>query len=88
MASIYQRIGFSGLVDVVLKSTPVIHKLTIIPLVYDIFIYKNFLEKSHNLDELLSRHSDKYHTSRVFKLLRPKYGEAKYVLLSRYNIEP
>ena len=73
--NIYEKIGWTGLLKVVWNSMP-----------YGLSTYKNFLKGSSNLRQLLGIHSREYMTSKIFRLLRPRYHKAKYVLKA-YGIE-
>jgi hypothetical protein len=82
--SIYDKIGWIGLLNVVWYSMP--YPLRIVALPYGIRIYKDFLRGSANLDQLLCVHSREYMSSKMFRVLRPRYHRVKYVLKS-YGID-
>jgi hypothetical protein len=82
--SIYDKIGWTGLLNVVWNSMPYPFKIVALP--YGLSTYKNFLKGSSNLRQLLGIHSREYMTSKIFRLLRPRYHKAKYVLKA-YGIE-
>jgi hypothetical protein len=82
--SIYDKIGWTGLFNVVWNSMPSPMKYVALP--YGLRTYKHFLKGSANLHQLLGVHSSEYMSSRLFRLLRPRYHKAKYVLKS-YGID-
>ena len=82
--SIYDKIGWTGLLNVVWYSMP--YPLRIVALPYGLSIYGSFLKGSANLDQLLCVHSREYMSSKIFRLLRPRYHKAKYLLKS-YGID-
>lgn len=82
--SIYDEIGWKGLLNVVWKSTP--YPLRLFALPYGLRIYRNFLKGSSNLQQLLYVHSSQYMSSKMFRLFRPRYRKVKYVLKT-YGIE-
>ena len=82
--SIYDKIGWKGLLNVVWNSMP--YPLRIIALPYGLRIYREFLKRSSNLQQLLGVHSRQYMSSKLFRLLRPRYHKAKYVLKA-YGID-
>jgi len=82
--SIYDEIGWRGLLKVVWKSTP--YPLRLFSLPYGLHIYGNFLKGSSNLEQLLGVHSSQYMSSKMFRLFRPRYRKVKYVLKT-YGIE-
>jgi len=82
--SIYDEIGWRGLLNVVWKSTP--YPLRLFALPYGLHIYRNFLKGSSNLEQLLGVHSTQYMYSRLFRMFRPRYHKVKYVLKT-YGIE-
>jgi hypothetical protein len=83
--SIYEKIGWKGLLNVVWKSTP--YPLRLIGLPYSFCIYGSYLRRSRTIEDLLSLHSEKYTHSIVFRFLRPRYHDAKSLLLS-YGVRP
>ena len=82
--SIYDKIGWTGLLNVVWNSMP--YPLKIIALPYGLSVYGDFLRGSANLDQLLVVHSREYMSSKLFRLFRPRYHRVKYVLKS-YGID-
>ena len=82
--SIYDKIGWTGLLNVVWNSMP--YPLKIVALPYGLSTYRNFLKASANIHQLLGVHSSEYMSSRLFRVLRPRYHKAKYVLKS-YGID-
>ena len=82
--SIYDKIGWTGLFNVVWNSMPYPLKLFALP--YGLIIYGDFLKVSANLHQLLGVHSSVYMSSKMFRLLRPRYHKAKYVLKA-YGID-
>ncbi len=84
MDTIYQRIGFKGLLNTVWKSMPLHAKLS---LPYGLMVYKNFLSNSFNLEELIDYHTEKCLNSKFFRLLRPRYHKVKRILRDDYQIE-
>jgi hypothetical protein len=82
--SIYDVIGWTGLVNVVWNSTP--HPLRLLALPYGLCVYRHFLKASSNLQQLLGVHSREYMSSKLFRLLRPRYRMVKCVL-EAYGID-
>lgn len=82
--SIYDVIGWTGLVNVVWYATP--HWVRILALPYGLCVYRNFLRASSNLQQLLGVHSREYMSSRLFRLFRPRYHLVKSVL-ALYGID-
>jgi hypothetical protein len=82
--SIYDKIGWKGLLNVVWNSMP--YPLRIFALPYGLRIYGDLLKGSSNLRQLLGVHSRQYMSSKLFRMLRPRYHKAKYVLTA-YGIE-
>ena len=82
--SIYDKIGWTGLLNVVWSSMP--YPLRFFALPYSLRIYKNLLKASANLQQLLGVHSREYMSSKLFRLLRPRYHKVKYILKG-YGIE-
>jgi len=83
--SIYDKIGWAGLLHVVWNSMP--YPLRFFALPYGLRVYGDLLRGSSNLNQLLCVHSRQYMSSKAFRLLRPRYHKAKYVLKA-YGIEP
>lgn len=83
-ASIYDEIGWRGLLNVVWSATP--YPLRFLALPYGLCIYGNFLKGSSNLQQLLGAHAREYTSSKVFRLFRPRFRKAK-LILSTYGIE-
>ena len=82
--SIYDKIGWMGLLNVVWSSLP--YPLRFIALPYGLSIYGDFLKGSANLDQLLCVHSREYMSSKLFRALRPRYHRVKGILKS-YGID-
>jgi hypothetical protein len=82
--SIYDEIGWAGLLNVVWNSTP--YPLRFFALPYGLCIYGNFLKASSNLHQLLSVHARRYTSSIVFRLFRPRYRRVQRIL-ETYGIE-
>ena len=78
--NIYDKIGFSGLVHVVWKSTPYPPHIKFIAVPYGLWVYRYILQKSPNLTELQYFHSRKFEESKLFRRIRPQYSIAKGVL--------
>ena len=76
--SIYDKIGWTGLFNVVWNSTP--YPVKIIALPYSLCIYRGFLKGSVSIHQVLVMHSKRYLSSRLFRLLRPRYHKAKHFL--------
>ena len=83
--SIYSRIGFKGLFDVVYHSSPKLFFPLSVP--YGLKVYKGILKGSANLEEVLRKHEDRYIDSRKFRLLRPRFRKARAVLKEKYGID-
>ena len=82
--SIYDEIGWTGLLNVVWNSTP--YPLRFFALPYGLCIYGNLLKGSSNLQQLLGVHAREYMSSKLFRLFRPRYRKVKSVLRA-YGIE-
>jgi len=82
--SIYDKIGWTGLVNVVWNSMP--YPLRFFALPYGLRVYRDFLKGSANLDQLLCVHSREFMSSKLFRVLRPRYHRVKCVLKS-YGID-
>jgi hypothetical protein len=82
--SIYDAIGWPGLLNVVWNSTP--YPLRFVSLPYGLYIYGSFLKASSNLQQLLSVHAGRYMSSTAFRLFRPRYSRVQRILRS-YGIE-
>ena len=82
--SIYDRIGWTGLLNVVWSSLP--YPLRFFALPYGLRVYHGFLKGSADLHQLLGVHSSEYMSSRLFRMLRPRYHKVKYILKS-YGID-
>ena len=82
--SIYDKIGWTGLLNVVWNSMP--YPLRIFALPYGLRIYRDFLKGSANLNQLLGVHSREYMSSKLFRVLRPRYHRVRCVLKS-YGID-
>jgi hypothetical protein len=76
--SIYDEIGWRGLLNVVWNSTPRYIKLLAFP--YGLCVYRHALKASSTLQQLLGLHTREYMSSKVFRLLRPRFHIVKDVL--------
>ena len=77
-ASIYDVIGWTGLLNVVWNSTP--YPMRVIALPYGLRIYRDFLKGSSNLQQLLGVHAREYMSSKWFRLFRPRFHRVRSVL--------
>jgi len=77
-SSIYDKIGWTGLLNVVWNSMP--YPLKFVALPYGLHVYSSFLKSSSNINQLLSVHSSEYMSSKLFRLLRPRYHKVKNIL--------
>ena len=82
--SIYDKIGWTGLLNVVWNSMP--YPLRFLALPYGLRVYGSFLKGSANLHQLVGMHSSEYMSSKLFRLLRPRYHKVKGVLKA-YGID-
>lgn len=82
--SIYDKIGWTGLLNVVWNSMP--YPLRFFALPYGLRVYGSFLKGSANLNQLLCVHSSEYMSSKLFRFLRPRYHKVKGVLKA-YGID-
>ena len=82
-ACILDEIGTIGLVDIVLRSTPIYLYPT---LPYGLVVYGNILRKSYSLSDVHSQHSNWYYLSAAFRMLRPRYTKLSKILGEKYNI--
>jgi hypothetical protein len=76
--SIYDVIGWTGLLNVVWRSTP--YPMRVVALPYGLRIYGSFLKGSSNLQQLLGVHAREYMSSKWFRLLRPRFHRVRSVL--------
>ena len=76
--SIYDAIGWPGLLHVVWNSTP--RPLRIFALPYGLCVYGHFLKGSSNLRQLFSVHAREYMHSKVFRAFRSRYHKVESVL--------
>jgi len=79
-SSLFERIGWRGLFLVVWRSTPFPLRLIAFP--YGLLVYRGLLEACNESNYLYTLHVAKYQSSRVFKLLRPRYHRVATVLAS------
>lgn len=82
--SIYERIGFTGLLGVVWGATP-FYKMPI-SLPYGLSVYYRMLSQCSDTDELCNMHGTKYIRSPWFRSLRPRYRLAKQIL-KKYGVQ-
>ncbi|MHC4425293.1 MAG: hypothetical protein ACYSYV_04250 [Planctomycetota bacterium] len=82
--SIYDEIGWTGLLNVVWNSTP--YPLRVFALPYGMHVYGSFLKGSSNLQQLLGIHAREYMSSKLFRLFRPRYRRVSRVLRA-YGID-
>jgi hypothetical protein len=82
--SIYDKIGWTGLFNVVWSSMP--YPLRFFALPYGLRVYGGFLKGSADMHQLLCVHSSEYMSSKLFRVLRPRYHRVKCVLKS-YGID-
>ncbi|UCD48670.1 MAG: hypothetical protein JSW27_14185 [Phycisphaerales bacterium] len=78
--SLFERIGWRGLCLVVWQSTPFPLRLIAFP--YGVLVYRSLLNACNQADYLYTLHVEKYRSSWVFKLFRPRYHKVKAVLQS------
>jgi len=78
--SILKTIGWRGLFLVVWRSTPL--PLRVIAFPYGVLVYGKLLAACNNPQSLYTLHIDKYESSRMFKLLRPRYRKVENILSS------
>ena len=76
--SIYDVIGWTGLLNVVWNSTP--YPMRVIALPYGLRIYRDFLKGSSNLQQLLGVHAREYMSSKWFRIFRPRFHRVRSVL--------
>ena len=76
--SIYDVIGWTGLLTVVWSSTP--YPMRVFALPYGLRIYGSFLKGSSNLQQLLGVHAREYMCSKLFRVLRPRFHRVRSVL--------
>lgn len=80
--SLLSRIGLTGLLALVWRSTPVALRLIAFP--YGILVYGRFLGACDSLEGLDAMHCEKYRYSLMFRLLRPRYHKVRS-LLTRFE---
>jgi len=76
--SIYDEIGWTGLLNVVWSSTP--HCIKLLALPYGLCVYGHALKTSSTLQQLLGLHTREYMSSKMFRLFRPRFHIVKNVL--------
>ena len=76
--SIYDVIGWTGLVNVVWNSTPLYIKILALP--YGLCVYRHALMASSTVQQLLGVHTREYMSSKLFRLLRPRFHLVKNAL--------
>ena len=81
--SIYDRIGSSGLLDIVWNSTPASLRWG---LLYGLKAYHGILSKSYTLDDVRWNHEEFYRDSRMFRVLRPRLRRVRVLLKNNYRI--
>lgn len=83
--SILHRIGWKGLLLVVWHSTPLALRPIAFP--YGVVVYKRLLATSNNLPCLHTLHAQKYRSSLIFRLLRPRYHQTHRLLGQKLGLE-
>ena len=78
--SILTTIGWSGLLRLVWCSTPVVLRLVALP--YGLLVYRELLAASHCRQGLYIQHAQKYQSSFVFRVFRPRYHKVHSMLES------
>jgi len=76
--SIYDEIGWTGLLNVVWSSTP--HPMKLVALPYGLCVYKHALQASSTLQQLLGLHTHQYMSSKWFRVFRPRFRIVRNVL--------
>jgi hypothetical protein len=66
-----RQVGWKGLFVLVWRGTPPLLRPLALP--YGLVVYGRMLASSDSQDILYNYHTDKYQSSRLFKLLRPRY---------------
>ncbi len=74
------RIGWKGLLAVGCHSTPL--PLRPLALPYTLIVYRKLLAASYSPRHLLVLHTEKYHSSLLFRALRPRLRRIRPVLES------
>jgi hypothetical protein len=78
--SLLEQIGWRGLCLVVWRSTPLGLRLIAFP--YGLLVYRGLLADCNDCNSLYTLHVQKYQSSPLFKLLRPRYHIVGRVLQS------
>jgi hypothetical protein len=78
--NLLKRIGWKGLFLVVWRSTPFPLRLIVLP--YGLLVYRRLLAGCNDSNSLYTLHVQKFQSSYVFKLLRPRYHIVDQVLES------
>ncbi len=76
--SIYDEIGWTGLLNVVWNSTPLPIKLLAFP--YGLCVYRHALKASSTVQQLLGLHTREYMSSKMFRMFRPRFHMVRNVL--------
>ena len=76
--SIYDVIGWTGLLNVVWNSTPLPIKLLAFP--YGLCVYRHALKTTSTLQQLLGVHRREYMSSKMFRMFRPRFHMVRNVL--------
>jgi hypothetical protein len=69
--SLLEQIGWKGLLTVVWQGTPPLLRPFAVP--YGLVVYRRLLASSEDPEILYTCHTDKYRSSLLYKLLRPRY---------------
>jgi len=74
-----EKIGWKRLCAIVWRATP--FPLRIVSFPYNVLVYAKFLANSETQEQVCALHVQKYASSLVFRCLRPRYRQMKYLLL-------
>lgn len=74
-----EKIGWKRLCAIVWRATP--FPLRTVSFPYNVFVYAKFLANSETQEQVCALHVQKYTSSLLFRCLRPRYRQMKYLLL-------
>lgn len=76
--TLLQQLGWKGLLAIAWQSTPL--SLRAIALPYTLIVYRRLLAASDSPKQLLVLHTDRYQSSLLFRVLRPRYRRMRRIL--------
>jgi hypothetical protein len=83
--TLLEQVGWVGLLLIVWRATPSLLRIVALP--YGIITYRRLLAASYTQEALRALHAEKYESSPIFRLLRPRYREVERFLKTRATID-